>query len=223
MSAGVIYEDGDFSMPLRVSLPVLSAPIPGVNTQYLLTEDWVQYEANYTPLALNTAHTDSAYTAFLLVSENNFRDLGNGVVRWTRRYARVPASHSEPVQVSYQFIGLLTFDPLETVIRPPFTRAVPGVKVHDYFLAGTNTQTAMQSLQTANFVSEQLYYWPRTWAFPLPFEAQAVTSIWENTVPTAASYGTLVTNGGTIVAYPSQFERWEGNIIRREYTSIVAQ
>jgi len=223
MSNGAIYEDGDYTVALRVSLPVLSAPIPGVNTQYILTEDWCQYEANYAPLALNTAHTDSAYTDFILVSENNFRDLGNGVVRGTRKYAKIPSTHTEPVQVSYQFIGLVTFDPLQTVIRPPFTRAVPGVKVCDYFLAGTNTQSAMQTLQTSNYVSEQRYFWPRTFAFPLPFEAMAVTSIWEATVPTAATYGTLVTNGGTIVAYPSQFERWEGNIIRREYISVVAQ
>jgi hypothetical protein len=205
MSNGAIYEDGDYTVALRVSLPVLSAPIPGVNAQYLLTEDWVQYEANYTPLALNTAHTDAAYTSFLLVSENGFRDLGNGVVRWTRQYAKIPDSHSEAVQVSYSFIGLLTFDPLQTVIRPPFTRSVPGVKVNDYFLAGTNTQAAMQAIQTANYVTEQRYYWPRSWAFPLPFEAQAVTA------------------GGTIVAYPSQFDRWHGNIIHREYIVIVAQ
>jgi hypothetical protein len=230
MSNGAIYEDGNFTVALRVTLPVLTAPIPGVNKKYVLTEDWVQYAANYSPLAFGTAYPstasggDDAYTSYQIVSESGFINLGNGVVRWTRKYALVPDTHYDPVQVSYQFIGLATFDPLETVIRPPFTRTVPGVVEYRYFDAGTNSYSAMQSVQKSNFVPEQLYYWPRSLGFPAPVEALKVDTLWEATVPAAGTYASWVSNGTTtIVAQPSYFERWEGNIIKRTVVTVLAQ
>lgn len=228
MSNGAIYEDGDFTVALRVSLPVLSAPIAGVNKKYILTEDWVQYAANYSPLALNTAYPgtssggDDAYTDFLLVAESGFIDLGNGVVRWTRKYARIPDTHYDPVQVSYQFPGFLEFLPNETLIRNPFTRSVPGTIEYKYFLAGTNTQAAIQSLESANYVAAQQYVWHRSFSPPLPDSSLQVDYLWDLTTPALGTYASWISNGTTtIVAQPSQFQRWEGNIIRREVITIL--
>lgn len=235
---GAIYTDGDFTVVSPVTLPVLSAPIQGVNTDYILTQDFVQLEANFTSLPLNTAYPNSAGSSsgadfagddtynsagFILVSEGPRQDIGAGVVRWTRRYAKLPSTHYDPVQVSYTFPGFLSFDPLETLIRNPFTRSVPGVIEYAYFLAGTNTQSAVESLETANAVQAQLFVWPRVTAFPLPNESLQVDYLWESTVPTAAQYGTWVTTGSHIVAQPSQFSRWEGNIIRREVITILPE
>jgi hypothetical protein len=234
---GTIYDDGDYTVIQPCSLPELSAPIPTDTTRYILTQDFQQAEANYTPLALNTAYpntegssagadfkgADTYYNAgFILVGEGPLRDMGAGVVQWTRRYARLPNSHAEATQVSYQFPGFLLFDPLETLIRNPFTRLVPGVKKYDYFLAGTNTDTAVRAVETANWVTEQQYLWPRTFEFAVPNEALRVDYLWDATTPTLFQYGTMVSSGTqTIVPYPSQFSLWEGLIIRREVITIL--
>ena len=82
------YQDGTFTVAKAVTLPVFSAPFPGVNVDYVLTQDWVIDLANYSPLALDTAHPD--YPTFKLAQESEKRDLGGGVVQWTRTYWKLP-------------------------------------------------------------------------------------------------------------------------------------
>jgi|SRR6185437_15197970 len=236
---GAIYTDGDFTVPNPVTLPVLSAPIQGVNVDYILTQEFVQLEANFTSLPLNTAYPNSAGSSpgadfagddsynsagFILVGEGPRQDIGAGVVRWTRRYARIPSTHYDPVQVSYQFPGFLEFLPLETLVRNPFTRSVPGTVEYAYFLAGTNTQAAIQAVETTNYVAAQQYVWPRTFSPPLPSSSLQVDYLWDLTTPTLATYASWVSSGTiTIVPYASQFTRWEGNILRREVITILPQ
>jgi len=242
---GTIYDDGAWATILPCSLPELTAPIPGVNAKYILTQDFQQAEASYAPAPLNTPYPKAdgtlgvsgetwagsdAYNSagYILVEEGPLRDQGGGVVRWTRTYARVPDQHFDPCQMAFQFPGYLAAGNGLALLRNPFTRTVPGTIEYTYFLAGTNTQAAVQALEKANFVSEQLFLWPRpTGDIPLPNEAFIVNYIWssispEPTVPTLETYVGWVTYGtNTIVAQPSQFTRWMGNIIRREVITIL--
>ena len=239
---GAIYTDGDFTVVTPVTLPELSSPIQGVNTKYILTQEFVQLEANFTALALNTAYPNTAGSStgadfagdnslnaagYILVEEGPLRDIGAGVVRWQRRYAIVPQPHYDPIQVQFQFPGYLAVLGVPAVMREPFTRAVPGTIEYAYFLAGTNTHDAVQSLETTNFVSQQLFLWPHITEIPLPNEQLQVSYIWTNsspqpTIPNLEEYSSWVSTGThPIVAQPSQFSRWEGNIIRREVITII--
>jgi hypothetical protein len=238
---GTVYDDGDYSKVQPVSLPELSAPIATDNTRYILTQDFQQAEASYSPAPLNTPYPldngtggvsgetwagSTAYNGqgFILVGEGPLRDQGAGVVQWTRRYARLPNSHSEPTQVSYQFPGFLEFVPLEVLIRNPFTRSVPGVIKYDYFNSGTNTSAAIQAVETANYIPAQIYYWPRTFSPPLPSSSLTVDYLWDATSPSLATYTSWISNGTTtITPQASQFRQWEGTIIRRELITILPQ
>src|SRR5512146_759864 len=104
------YVDGDFTVAEPVSLPVFSSPIRATTAEYIFTQDWMQYRADFLPLALNTPHPSAGqnpdYSAFLLVSEGPRQDIGGGVVKWTRTYAKVPDPYDEFESYSYPFIGL---------------------------------------------------------------------------------------------------------------------
>lgn len=239
---GITYMDGDFTVVTPVSLPEMTAPIPGVNVNYILTQEFVQLEANFASLALNTAYPNAAGSSagadfagddtlnaagYILVEEGPLRDIGAGVVRWQRKYAILPQPHYDPVQVSYTFPGFMfeqIVGGIETlsIVRNPFTRSVPGVIEHRYFLAGTNTQAAIQSLETSNFVQAQLFLWPRDFDPPVPNEALQVDYLWQETSPSLGTYTSWIDNGTqTIVAQASQFDRWNGNIIHRQVITIL--
>jgi len=94
------------SLDVPQNIPVLSSPIPGVKTEYLLTQDFVQDRASFAPKDLNSAHPYSEFSTFLLVEEGERRDIGGGLVRWTRSYAKVPDTHYDWEMTNYSFIGL---------------------------------------------------------------------------------------------------------------------
>ena len=88
--ANLAFQDGDFTQCQECSLPVLSAPFPSVNIDYVLTHEFMQFSLSYSPLALNTAHNqagtgtndfDTSYADFLLCSEGPRQDMGGGMVR----------------------------------------------------------------------------------------------------------------------------------------------
>lgn len=104
-----IYIDGDWTTIQPCSLPVLSAPIPGVNTKYVLTQDFMCALSSFAAASIGAAHPSAGltpdYSAYKLMSEGELRDMGAGMVRWTRTYAKVPAEHIEPEEYGYSFIG----------------------------------------------------------------------------------------------------------------------
>lgn len=115
----------EFQSPTECSMPLLSAPFaPLVNVDYVLTQDFVVFESFYSPLPVNTPYAqippgatqvDSVFAGtapatgsnpgFILASEGPRQDMGAGLVRWTRTYAKVPASYSLAQTVTYSWIG----------------------------------------------------------------------------------------------------------------------
>lgn len=253
MSNGALYVDSDarYQTVQPCSLPVLSSPIPGVATQYMLKQDFIQYEAYFSPAPMSTPYpkddgsggvsgetwsgnpgsgaTANEYNSagFILVAEGPQRDLGNGVVQWTRTYARVPVTHSQTGNISYNFIGFADTFLTYVIYRQRFTKTVPATVVYTYGTVTDMSQASITAYETANYVQEQLYLWPRYTAFPLPNVAQQTDYITNTslpaTIPTLAQYGTWVSTGSQIVAQPSMFEQWMGCIIRREVVYIVPQ
>jgi len=104
----LLYASGQYDSAVACSLPIFSAPFAGVNTDYILEQDYVCNINSYTSLALNTSHPD--YPDFLLTGEGPRRDQAGGMQRWTRTYAKFPATYSQPSGVVYNYIGYLTTD-----------------------------------------------------------------------------------------------------------------
>lgn len=97
----------NFTYAVPVGIPILSCPIPAVSTAYVLTQDFMQFAASYSALALSTAYPGSApFSNYYLVEEGPRMDVGGGLVRWTRKYAQVPAQHDEWEMFAYPFPGV---------------------------------------------------------------------------------------------------------------------
>lgn len=214
--------------------PVFTSPIVGVKTGYILTQPFMQLLSAFTELNLNTAHP--TYTDYLLVEESPREDLGGGLVKWNRIFAKVPAQHVEMETIPYNFIGLAG-----TTGIPDFPSDVPDAKTgryrfvwtvpvkvqHDYFLLDGSTYTSPQQLAYLNFIEETRYYrgsdpaWLTDWLVNSPPWTQATT-------PTLTSYNAMVAADAasatsfSLVAQSSVFNRWRGNIFQRQTRYIKA-
>lgn len=102
-----LFNDGDFTTAQPQGLPKSEAPLPNTSTVYLIRQDFVQFAANFTALAFNTAYPIAPYTNFVLVEEGPRTDMGGGLVKWTRTYAKVPDSYSEFESFIYQYVGFI--------------------------------------------------------------------------------------------------------------------
>jgi hypothetical protein len=237
------YRDGVFSTAARVSLPVLSSPIPGVVTEYVLTERWQQYRRDFTPLAINTLHPEykvanSWERDFFLVSEGPRQDMGGGVVQWDRTYAAVPAQHSEFEAFVYNFIGYCgTWGiNVETATgRERFQRAVMSKVVHDYFkvdmtlgsdaapiykLPGNIPMNVEQQYYESGFATLSTDYLKDTPPFTTASSPSRTT--YEGYVSDATTNKWAATTG-LIVAETSKLSRWMGDIWLRTTRYVLAQ
>lgn len=157
------YVDGDLTVATEVGKPRLTQPFAGDNGEYVLQQDFMQFLANFTPLALNTAFPTAPYSSYLLTGESPLQNLDAGIVKWTRTYCLVPASRSDPGSTPYRFIGyagqitLVGSTLISFVGRPRFTRVVKCRVQHDYFLIGTGGLTDDSAI---TLFLEQGYYTP---------------------------------------------------------------
>lgn len=150
MSVNNVIIDGDFSTAAVQGPPRFSAPFDGDNTFYLLEQDYVISLLSFAPIALNTGSPD--YANYFLVKESTPEPVGvYDVVKWTRTYAKIPASRIDPSTVSYRFIGYagnmgvlnLTAQLAAAGFsgyvpgRPPNAQTVPLFITNEYFMVGT--------------------------------------------------------------------------------------
>lgn len=263
------YTDGDFTVATAVSKPRLLQPFAGDNGEYILDQDFMQFVANFSALALSTPYPTAPYTSYYLTSETPLVNLDNGIVKWTRRYCQIPASRSEPSSATYQFVGyaasIVVAGGTTTINqgRPRFSQIVPARVQHDYFLIA-----AGQPYTTENAVpvfQEQAYYlpWGNTYDtgstttytpfYPITNQLQAQTGLkvdflndvvsilgtsfsGQATVPSLSQYIALLTLGtplplqsgtgcltGEIINIGSTLNRWQGSILDRATTYILAQ
>lgn len=210
--------------PVAVGAPAFQAPFAGINIPYVLTQDFQCDINSYAPLALNTAHPTE--TGFVLVAESETRDMGGGMVRWTRTYAKVPASYSEPGgNYGYNFIGLIGGGgtTLSFVARQRFTRNVPVLIQRDFYLVGPGGTHA--NFEDIPSVSEQRYL---TVQYPTPnldtdyLDGPGYTSP-DRDVYQAWIAADETSNSFSIVAESSTLTRWMGNIYMRETRRVKAR
>lgn len=234
------YADGVWTMPVAITQPLYSCPFDGVNVQYLLKQDFVVLASSFAPLALNTAHPDDA--TFILADEGPREDFGNGAVKWTRTYAKIPDQRLEPSSFAYDFIGylgqLISAGLLATVSLPDFVVAnyvgrsrqnwsVPAKLQFDYFLLDGVTLVNPSDIP---LIQRTLYFGA---------DGQTITDfLWNNPPYTVASSPSRsayegyiasdkpISDGGTdtfsLVAEASRLQRWHGNIFERATLYIKA-
>lgn len=146
------WTDGDHTIHKAVSLPVFSAPIPGVKAKYSFTQDFQCFLAAYVPVAIGTAHPSAGktpdYSSYVLCEEGPHRDLTGGVIRFTRTYAVPPQSWDDWETYAYNLIGYLNPFYL-TLVRPRRAINLPCRVRRDYFLEIGSAGNLTVTLQDA--------------------------------------------------------------------------
>ena len=88
----LIY-DGDFSAVTRVSQFRTEAPFPGDRGNYLGEADYVQKFEDFRPIPLGSSYEGNSL--YRLVEETALAQIGPGIGKWTRKFAKQPASRIE--------------------------------------------------------------------------------------------------------------------------------
>ena len=217
------YTSGDFTIATAVSLPVFDAPFKedGNNEQCVLTQEFMQNLADFTPLALDTPHPD--YTDFLLVSESEQRDATGGKVRWTRTYAKVPTDFNvDRGTTTFTFPGKSGLV-LGGIVgyggsadgRRPLSKTVNTRIERSFFLNPTDTDIPVEEqFQVTYGTDDQATNY---------LNNNADNPLAADTVPSRTEYDALVAAGTRIVAQDSQRDIWMGHIYMRQTLTIVAQ
>lgn len=224
----VKYRAGDHTIAKAISAPQFSAPLDGVNTNYLLSQEFMQAQLSFATLALNTAHPD--YTDYVLVSETEKQPVGGGMVRWMRNYAKVPDSYSEPGgNIAYHFIGLEgivgAIGVTSVTGRERFSRNVLVKITRDFFLVGTGGTHA--TFQAIPKIAATRYYYGATPFLDIDYLANAPPFLQAST-PSRTQYEAMITadaageDSFSIVTEDSVVMRWQGNIYVRETRRIKA-
>ena len=86
----LLWQDGDYTTPLRDGARRWLRPFDDNFAQVMFEQDFQQFEDSFVPLTLDTPSDD--FSDAYLVREGELSALGGGVVKWTRTYARIPAS-----------------------------------------------------------------------------------------------------------------------------------
>ncbi len=247
MATAPFYTDGTFTTAAATSPTRLSQPFAGDAGEYLLEQDFMQFRANFTPTALNTAHPD--FSSYKLVNESQLHDLPGGIVTWTRFYASLPDTRNDFTSIAYNFIGfygktadiaVATTFPITGRLR--FSQTVPCRVKNDYFLTGTGGSFATPDLIPTALA--QRYYVPLgtiagsvftpTYApgsaddirYGRPTDFIYNASEWAALIPTRPSvteYQTLINTPTEIIAEDSTLSRWLGNYYVRVTKYIYPQ
>lgn len=208
-----VYESGDFAVAAAISSPRFSNPIPRTNSPYLLQQDFMQKNASWATTALNTAHP--TFTDFLLCEESDRIPLDGGLVTWTRTYAKVPPSHSEPTTMNYLFPGYLFGNSAmgNDEARYPQSLPVPAYILHDYFLIGTGG--TYPNLYDVPLLVSQAY----TGAGGAAFPTRILGAL---SIPTKDQYIESII-GHLINVEGASLEFWHGNVVLRKTPQVIAQ
>lgn len=217
----------DYATAFEVTAFVKQPFFPGVKDDLIGQQDFVQLTEDYVAQDLNTPHPDEidpTHPVWVLVSETNKRDLGEGVQQWTRNYARKPDSYSEMGgTIAYNFIGYFgTFGVNIVAVtgRPRFVQVVPVRVQRDFFLCGPETYCDYDTPQEIPVTQEQVYYIGDV--SQLTDYLADITVLSTPSTPDRTTYEDWISTGTEIVPQASRIERWQGNIYMRETFYIKA-
>tara|TARA_R110002020_G_scaffold398352_2_gene608404 strand:+ start:1270 stop:1989 length:720 start_codon:yes stop_codon:yes gene_type:complete len=174
----------DFVSPVRLTVfPRLEYPFRQDLTAIFYRIDYVQRAEFFVPSALDLTCPDNS-SAFL-IEESAPRQKGNGLCRFTRTFATVPADRTEYATGSFAFPSYKTDSASTTFLRPTFTQTV--VAKVDFVYVKTTDPGADLTI-TNRFQ-------------PLDSAANKVNFVASDTTPTLTEYQNYVsgTPGGAIL------------------------
>ncbi len=230
----VIYADGNLDVAAAVGLPVFTSPVRATTAEYVFTQDWMQSRRAFRPTPLNTSHPSARqtpdYSAYKLVMEGPRQDVGGGMVKWSRTYARVPESHDEFESYSYSFIGFLgswtvgnVGTSTQATGRPRVAHVVTSRVQHDYFLV--DPTGAYPTPQDIPLIKAQRYLAPTVG----PVAKLDSEYIWDASaaiplasIPSRTEYDALVEAESELVAEDSRLSRWMGSLWLRTTRYVQA-
>lgn len=203
--------DGDFTVAEEISVIRSSAPIKVLSDLLLFEVDLMIDADFFVELPLNTAHPliPDSY----LVQETPRRDIGNGLVQWTRIYAKIPPTWDDGGSMNYHFVGYIfgNTSGSNTEARDSFVDAVPVRLQKDYFLVGDG---GYDSILDIPLLQAQEYYGVGGPGYPVRMLGGIST-------PTKDDYIEMI--GTEIVAENSSLAHWNGNIWERTTPYIIAK
>lgn len=235
----LVYVSGDHSAPQPVGLPEFQAPFEHSNVDYLLKQDFQCALNDFAPLALNTPHPD--FPEFVLVAESEpKKDVTGGMVKWTRTYAKVPTTFTEPGgNLNYTIIGFAggasgeIGDLTIAVGREPRPKNQECQLTHEFFLVGPDED--YETWEAIPVTPAQTYVLDYHALDPGYDNVNFPTTLLRDTppfgiasVPTRADYETWIAadkadvTSFSIVAEDSTLSRWQGNIYRRTTRRVKA-
>ncbi len=231
----IAYRTASLQTAQAVNEPTFTCPLKGVKDKLILTQTWEQVVTSTTPwapLALNTPH--SQYSDFILAEESPLTARGGYAVSWTRTYAKIPDSYTEPGGTySYEFPGFNGVFGINTTTvtgRDPFTEQVQVHVIKDFFLVdpttgsagGTGTLASPYDLwESIPVIPKYQFYYDS-----LPYKVKYLDDsppMVTATTPSRAAYITLVGAGTLIAVEMSKLTRWNGLIYMRETMKVTPQ
>src|SRR6266487_1082857 len=103
------FVDGDFDTAQPTGIPVFSSPIRATTAEYSFTQEFMMSRKRFVATTLGTQHPSAGmtpnYSNYVLCAEGPRQDVGGGMIKWQRTYARVPDAYDEFESRSYPFIG----------------------------------------------------------------------------------------------------------------------
>lgn len=206
------------AQPVSDIRPIMPFSQFGVNSVYVYEQDFVQLRANFTPLAIDTAHPTipNCYLAL----ETNPQAVGrNDIVRWTRRYASVPTSFSHSGGTyPYTFPVILTGVNASSRLAPFSFSVASRVQVDFFHQSDPSTVAVIEPQRYVISTSPQS---DATSPFGQPVVSNAIAFV--PTIPDQPTYSGWVTAGVEIVPEASKLTSyWMGYIHMRETIYIKA-
>jgi hypothetical protein len=188
--------DGDsFVSPARLTkTPRKQFPFRVDLTAVLYFEDYAQRAEYFQPAALDLTHPDFP-TAFL-VNETNPAPGSDGLVRFSRTFATVPAERTEFQKGGFSFPAYKTLSADTAYLRDGFTQTVVAKNVYTYL---RTTDPGADLTITGVFQ-------------PLDADVEKVDFVANDSTPTRATYEGYVTAGTYIQSAETEISRWMGNI-----------
>lgn len=229
----LLWTDGTWTAESAVSGYRTSSPIPGSTEKCIIEQDYVILEANWQATAIGT---QLGSTGFYLFEETQREDLGGGIVRWTKRFAKKPTTWTETSSYAYEFPGFfgitwveasfVSEDPSIPYGREPFTQTVPLTLTHEYYRIGSGLDySTTDALFTAKGHTAQIYYsqdenYRIKYLCDGPDEGGPYNV---STTPSRTDWDTYITNGTAIYVEDSTIERWLGDIYCITHRSVKAR
>lgn len=215
-----LITDGDFSTASAVSDFRFSAPFAqyGIVNLYVVEQDFVINRASFAPLAIDTAHPTLA--GYFLALETPMQAVAvEGTVKWTRRYAQVPASFSRkggtyPYTFPILFTGVTSTSRLFSKPLVVDSR----VQVDFFHISDSTTVPVIEPQRYINSLSG----FDATSPYGEPVVTDPGFGV-TPTVPDLTTYNSWVSGGIEIVPEASKVTpNWMGTIQMRETLYIKA-